>query len=438
MLADVVFLLTLITFNGLFAMSEIAVVSSRRARLMQMAQAGRTGAARALTLASEPTRFLSTVQVGITSIGILSGAIGEATVASRLREMFETVPLLAPYANAIALTIMVLGLTYVSLIVGELVPKRLALTRPEVIASLIARPMQWLAVVTRPIVYLLSASTDAVLRLLRIRASSEPAVTLEEIKVLMEQGTQEGVFEPGERELVSNVLNLDERAVGAILTPRADVIYIDLEDSLDENREKLRAHPHSVLPVCQGGLDHVTGFVRSTRVLEQLLSGHTLDMAAVMDAPLFVPRTMSLMSLLEHFKRTHLPVALVVDEFGGVDGIVSLTDVVSAIVGTLPDGLDGDPSIVRREDGSWLFDGALEIDLVRRTIGAPRLGEDTEPQHYHTLGGLAMATLGRVPITGDTFTRDGYRFEIMDMDGNRVDRVLIAATIPSSGPAATP
>ena len=430
MLSDLLLLLALIALNGVFAMSEMAVVGSRRARLVQLAENGRAGAQRALTLSSEPTRFLSTVQVGITSIGILSGALGDATVANRLRTYFGSIPALAPWADAIALTVMVVGLTYVSLIVGELVPKRLALIRPEAVASLIARPMQWLAAAARPLVYVLSASTDGVLRLLHIRPATGPAVTMEEIKVMMEQGTAEGVFEPGERELVSNVLNLDDRLVGAILTPRSDVVYLDLEDSNDENRAKLREQPHAVLPVCTGGLDHVSGFIRSTRVLERLLAGESFDMTPVLEAPLFVPRTMSLMRLLEHFKRTHLPVALVVDEFGGVDGLVSLSDVVSAIVGELPGDPNDEPAILHREDGSWLLDGSLEMEVVRRTIGAPGLGDDTDPQQYHTLGGLAMAALGRVPRTGDRFIRSGFRFEVVDMDGNRVDRVLVAPDTP--------
>lgn len=426
MLTDLSLLFALLAINGVFAMSEIAVVSSRRARLVQMAEGGRAGAAQALLLSADPTRFLSTVQVGITSIGILSGAIGEATIASRIRILLESIPLLAPYAHPISLVAMVIILTYVSLIVGELVPKRLALTRPEVIASLVSRPMQWLASFARPLVAVLSVSTDGILRLLQVRPSSEPAVSLEEIKVLMEQGAEEGVFERSEQELVSNVLNLDGRVVGAILTPRSEVVFLDLEADVDENRAKLREHPHAVLPVCAGGLDHVTGFVRSTRVLEQLLVGTAFDMAAIVEPPLFVPRTMTLMKLLEHFKRTHLPVALVVDEFGGVDGIVSLSDVVSAIVGDLPSGVNEDPAIVEREDGSWLIDGALEIEIVRRAIGAPPLGEEADRQQYHTLGGLAMLALGRVPHTGDTFALNGFQFEIVDMDGNRVDRVLVA------------
>ena len=432
MLIDISFLLALIGISGIFAMSEIAVVSSRRARLSQMADSGHAGATQALMLSAEPTRFLSTVQVGITCIGILSGALGEAIIASRLRGMFESVPPLAPYANALSLAIMVVVLTYVSLILGELVPKRLGLTRPEVIASLISRPIQMLAAVVRPLVYILSASTDGILRLFRVTQSSQPAVTLEEIKILMELGTEEGVFERSEQELVSNVLNLDDRKVGAILTPRSDVVFIDLEDSGETNRAKLREHPHGVLPVCTGGLEHVKGFVRSTRVLEQLLGSNTLDFTTAMQPPQFVPRTMTLMKLLEHFKRTQLTVALVVDEFGGVDGIVSLSDVVSAIVGDLPGDPGDEPSAVQREDGSWLFDGALEVDVVGRTIAAPALGEGDDRESYHTLGGMAMSILGRVPRIGDTFIQSGFRFEIVDMDGNRVDRVLVVPKKPGA------
>lgn len=422
---DLILLLALISLNGVFAMSEIAVISSRRARLIQLAESGRAGAQVALTLSAEPTRFLSTVQVGITSIGILSGAIGESAIADRLRVLIENVPVLAPYAGPLSLLLMVISLTYVSLIVGELVPKRLALTRPEQIATIMARPMQWLATAARPIVAVLSLSTDGVLRLLRVRASTGSAITMDELRLLMEQGTAEGVFEPAEQELVSNVLKLDDRPVGAILTPRSEVVFIDLEDPAGETREKLRQSPHVVLPVCTGGLDHVGGFLRTSRVLDQLLTGQPVDVAALIEPPLFVPHTMSLMKLLQHFKRTRLPVALVVDEFGGVDGLVSLTDVVSAIVGDLPGRDDAEPAIVNREDGSWLFDGDVMVEVVAHTIGAPDLLADDARQHYHTLGGLVMDALGRVPRTGDRFTRAGFRFEVVDMDGNRVDRVLV-------------
>jgi putative hemolysin len=391
-----------------------------------MADDGHSGARHALQLASEPTKFLSSVQVGITSIGILSGAIGEAAVASKLRTFLERVPAIAAYADTLALGSMVVVLTYVSLIVGELVPKRLALTHPEAISSVIARPMQVLAAAGRPLVFLLSASTDTILRILGVRQVKQPAVTVEEIKVLLEQGAEEGVFEASEHEIVANVLNLDERLVGSVLTPRSDVVYLDVRDSLEATRKKLRGDVHSVFPLCDGGLDQVLGFARSTKVLDHLLENGTFDPSPLTEPALFVPETMSLMKLLEQFKRTHLPLALVVDEFGDVKGLVSLTDVISAMVGELPSEPGEDPSVVRREDGSWLMDGGLDLTTVSRTLETDSLLSDEDMQHYHTLGGLTMLALGRVPMTGDVFLRGDYRFEIVDMDGHRVDRVLVS------------
>ena len=432
---DVLLLLLLIVLNGIFAMSEIAVVSARRARLIQLAEDGSKGARHALTLASEPTRFLSSVQVGITSIGILNGAIGEGVIAARLRPALEQVPLLAPYADTLSLAIMVAVLTYVSLIIGELVPKRIALIHPETIASVIARPMEVVAGVTRPIVFLLSVSTDSILRLFRVRQAKQPGVTADEIRVMLEQGAEEGVFEPTEHELVTNVLNLDERHVGAVLTPRSDVVYVDIRDSVDTLREKLREQPHSVLPLCDGSLDKVLGFVRSTKVLERFLERGQPDLPSLAEPPLFVPETMTLMKLLEQFKRTHLPIALVVDEFGDVEGLVSFTDVISSIVGDLPTEPGEEPAIVQREDGSWLLDGAVDLDTALRTLEAEAIVSDEDRQHFHTLGGLAMVALGRVPRTGDVFERGDYRFEVVDMDGNRVDRILASRRPPPSDDA---
>ncbi len=432
MLTDILLVLVLILVNGLFAMSEIAIVSSRRARLLQLADEGSTGAQRALQLSSEPTRFLSSVQVGITSIGILNGAIGEAAIVSRLDDFFVQFSALATYAHPLAMGTMVVGLTYVSLILGELVPKRLALTSPEAIASLIARPMQMLATAARPLIFLLSASTEGILRLFRVRQVKPPAVTLEEVKVLLQQGTEEGVFEATEHELVTNVLNLDDRHVGSVITPRSDIVSLDVRDAIEINREKLRGAQHNVLPLCDGGLDRVVGFVRATKVLEQVMDTGTLALPGLAEPALFVPETMTLMKLLEQFKRTHLPLALVVDEFGDVEGLVTLTDVISAIVGDLPSSPGEEPSIVRREDGSLLIDGSLDLETVVRTLDDDTLLSDEDRQHYHTLGGLAMLALGRVPRTGDVFDRGGYRFEVVDMDGNRVDRVLVSHARPAA------
>jgi putative hemolysin len=426
MLIDLSLLFVLFVLNGLFAMSEIAVVSSRRSRLQQMADGGNAGAGHALALASEPTRFLSSVQVGITSIGILSGAIGESAVASRLRAWLEGMPAVAAYADILATILMVLTLTYVSLIVGELVPKRLALSRPERIAAVIATPMQLLATVARPVVSFLSLTTDAILRLFGMRHVKQGGVTVDEVRIMLKQGAEQGVFEPAEQEMATNILNLDERHVDDVMTSRSEIVYLDVRDSLEANQNTLRQHPHGVLPLCDGGLDHVVGFVRSKHLLEAMLGGRELDLRAVAESAVFVPERMTIMRLLEEFKRANLPLALVVDEFGDVEGLVSLTDVVSSIVGDLPVEDSREPMIRRREDGTWLIDGALDLDTLLRTLDAEDFISKEDREHYHTLGGLVILALGRVPRTGDVFERGGYRFEVIDMDGNRVDRVLVS------------
>jgi putative hemolysin len=425
-MTDIGLLLVLILINGLFAMSEIALVSSRQARLQQLADVRHPGAAQALRLHADPTHFLSTVQVGITSIGILSGAVGESAIAIRVQAWLETVPPLAAYAEALSLVIMVVSLTYVSLILGELVPKRIGLTSPERIASLVAKPMSLLAAIVRPLVFLLAASTNLVVTLLRVSRTPPPAISVEEIKLLMEQGAQEGIFERTEQDLVANVLHLDDRHVGAILTPRSDVVFLDVRRPWDENAATLEANPHAVLPLCRGSLDDVVGVVHSATILGHMLRDETIALEALASPALFVPRTVTLMALLQEFKQRHVPIALVIDEFGGVNGLVSLTDVMAAIVGELPETRDEDPAIVKRDDGTYLVDGALEVTELERQLRLPLLTDNDDRQHYHTLGGLAMFVLGRVPHTGDTFERGAYRFEIVDMDGHRVDRVLVS------------
>ncbi len=430
MLVNILIVLGLVLLNGAFALSELAIVGSRRVRLARLAENGSAGAQRALALVAEPTRFLSSVQVGITTIGILTGALGEATIAASLREHLERVPSLAGYAQPLSLGIVVVAITYTSLILGELVPKRLALTSPERIASIIARPMQLVASVGRPVVLLLSASTDAVVRLLGAPKVSRGTITLEEIRMLIAQGTEEGVLEPGEREMVTNVLNLDERRIGAVLTPRSDLVFLDVRDPLERNLDKVRAQPHAVLPLCDGGLQHVVGFVRATRVLERILGGGIRDLRELAEPAAFVPETASLMTLLEQFKRIRTPVALVVDEFGDVQGIVSFSDVMASIVGDLPAGVDQEQAVVRREDGSWLVDGGLDFESAARALGDDSFVSEADRQLYHTLGGLAMLALERVPRTGDVFERGRFRFEVVDMDGNRVDRLLISPLDP--------
>ena len=432
---EVLFLAVLIVLNGVFALSEIAVVSARKTRLQQWADEGRGGAAVALRLANEPGRFLSTIQVGITTIGILSGALAEASVAQALAVSLAQVPALAPYSEGIAIGVVVVIITYLSVVIGELVPKRLALINPEAIASVIALPMEWLSRVSSPVVRFFNLSSEAVLRLVGAREAAGPPVTEEEIKVLMEQGTEAGVFEESEQALVSNILRLDEQRVGAIMTPRVDIFYLDLEEPYEENRKRLLDCPHSRMPVCKGGLDNVLGILESKALMRQALRGETVDLTASLARALYVPNSISSMELLETFKRTRMHMALVVDEYGEVQGLVTMKDVLEAIVGGIPTAeAAGDEEAVRREDGSWLLDGMLALGRFKEIFELEEL-EEEDTGNFHTLGGFVMLRLGRVPAVGDRFDWNGLRFEVMDMDRNRVDRVLVARLPAPPAPA---
>lgn len=432
---EVLFLAVLIVLNGVFALSEIAVVSARKTRLQQWADERRGGAAVALRLANEPGRFLSTIQVGITTIGILSGALAEASVAQALAVSLAQVPALAPYSEGIAIGIVVVIITYLSVVIGELVPKRLALINPEAIASVIALPMEWLSRVSSPVVRFFNLSSEAVLRLVGAREAAGPPVTEEEIKVLMEQGTEAGVFEESEQALVSNILRLDEQRVGAIMTPRVDIFYLDLEEPYEENRKRLLDCPHSRMPVCKGGLDNVLGILESKALMRQALRGETVDLTASLARALYVPNSISSMELLETFKRTRMHMALVVDEYGEVQGLVTMKDVLEAIVGGIPTAeAAGDEEAVRREDGSWLLDGMLALGRFKEIFELEEL-EEEDTGNFHTLGGFVMLRLGRVPAVGDRFDWNGLRFEVMDMDRNRVDRVLVARLPAPPAPA---
>jgi putative hemolysin len=435
---EVLFLAVLILLNGVFALSEIAVVSARKTRLQQWSDEGRAGAAAALHLANEPGRFLSTIQVGITTIGILSGALAEASVAQTLAASLSQVPAVAPFSEGIAIGIVVVTITYLSVVIGELVPKRLALVNPEAIASVIAQPMQWLSRVSSPLVRFFNLSSEAVLRLVGAREAGEPPVTEEEIKVLMEQGTEAGVFEESEQTLVSNILRLDEQPVGAIMTPRVDIFYLDLEQPYEENRKQLLDCPYSRMPVCKDGLDNVLGILESKALMRQSLRGEAIDLTGSLARPLYVPNSISSMELLETFKKNRMHVALVVDEYGEVQGLVTMNDVLEAIVGDIPSAeAAGDEEAVQREDGSWLLDGMLSLDKFKEIFELEEL-EEEDTGNFHTLGGFVMLRLGRVPAVGDHFEWNGLRFEVMDMDRHRVDRMLVARlpARPAAGPAA--
>ncbi len=412
--------------NAIFVMSEMAIVSARKVRLQNMANQGDVKARAALELANAPNQFLAIVQVGITLTIIVSGAFGEGTIGRKIAPLVHSIYFLAPYSEAIASGIAILLITYLTLIIGELVPKRLALSNPERIAASVAIPMQTFAIIASPIVYLLSASTDLVVRLLGIRPSTEPEVTEEEIKVLIEQGTEAGTFEEAEQDMVERVFRLGDRRVSALMTPRPDIIWLDLEDSSEENRQKMIDSAYSQFPVCQGGLDNVLGIVQVTDLLARSLSGQPLDLTVSLQQPLFVPestRGLKVLELLKQTTGTHI--AFVVDEYGVIQGLVTLNDIFEEIVGEVPSADEGEePQAIRREDGSWLLDGMLPVEEFFELLDIEGLPGE-QRGNYHTMGGFVITHLGKIPSSADYFELGGWRFEVIDMDGNRVDKVLV-------------
>lgn len=428
---DIAIIFGLILLNGVFAMSEIALVSSRKIRLQQAADGGSESAKVALQLASEPSRFLSTVQVGITLIGILAGAYGEASIARRIEAALLDVDLLAPYAQPLSLTLMVILITYFSLIFGELVPKRLAMLNPEGIARLVARPLHYLSLAARPLVVFLGKSTELVLRLLRAKPVQDAHIFEEEIHSLMKQGTEAGALEVSEHVMVRNVLRLDDLRVGNIMRLRREIVTVNLEDSLEDNCRRIGTSGHSRLPVVRGTLENVIGIVRAQDVIENLMLGHPIDWEALAKPVLTVRRSTTALQLLESFKESQNHVALVADDLGNVFGLVSLRDVMEAIVGDLPaPETVADPDFIQRDDGSWLVDGQVDLLSFREQFGLKVLPGADECT-YHTLAGYILCTLGRLPRVTDKLEFPEIRLEVVDMDGNRVDKVLVTPLAPS-------
>lgn len=424
----VIIVLTIV--NGLFAMSEAAVISARKAKLQQQANAGDAQARAALALADNPNRFLSTVQVGITLIGILAGAFGEATLAGDLEAWLERVPWLAPYSRVLSLVIVVVAITYLSLIIGELVPKRLALRSPERIAGLVAGPMNFLSMLVNPAVSVLSLSTEAILRLLGLKPSTEPPVTEEEIRVLLQQGRQAGIFEAVEQDMVEAVFRLNDQRALDLMTPRPEIVWLDLADPPEELAAKIVESGYSRFPVCRDNLDNVLGVVRAKDLLARSLGGEPLDLKAALHPPAFAPESATVSQILELFKGSQLHLALVLDEYGGTQGLVTLQDILEAIVGEVE---VAEPQAIQRQDGSWLLDGALSVMEFKELFKIGVLPEE-DRGYYQTLGGLVMLFLGRIPTAGDQFQWGNWRFEVMDMDGKRVDKILVT---PLAGPASS-
>lgn len=420
----VIFLL--IILNGIFAMAEIAIISSRKVRLQQKANEGNKNAQTALDLANSPSKFLSTVQVGITLVGIFTGAFGGATIAKEIEKALVTVPLIAPYSEIISLVLVVSLITYLFIILGELVPKSLALSQPEKIAMFVARPMNKLALVSSPFISFLSISTDWILSILQIKHQTEPSVSDEEVRLLFREGTQSGVFELAERDIVERTLRLSDKKVKNLMTPRKEILWINIDSSFKTIRNMITKKPHSHFPVCRDSLDKVIGIVRTELLLRDFLAEEKINLKKLLHKPLFIPESMDGLSVLEVFKKSGIHMALVVDEYGNIRGLLSLTDILEAIVGDIPtlNELE-EKEIIKRGKGTYLVDGLVSIDEFKDYFHLRKLsGEKTGV--FHTIGGFVMNKIGRIPVTGDKFEVGDLKYEVVDMDGNRVDKILVS------------
>lgn len=411
----------LILLNGFFAMSELAMVSAKRSRLVQLADGGSKGAKRALKLVDDPTGFLSTVQVGITLVGIFAGAYGGSVFAGPLATVLE--PALGTSADTTAFIVVVIVITYLSLIFGELVPKRFALTRAESIAVTVAPIMQTLSLVGAPIVWLLRVSTVAVSKLVGASSEDSSMVTEEDVKAMIAEGTQSGIFEEKEREMLEGVLRIADRSVRSIMIPRPDTVWLSISDSQTEVLDEIHASGHSRFPVMGSDAEDIIGVVQAKDLLEQQRRDNTIDLAKAVRDPLFVNETMPILKLLDRFRAVNLHMAIVLDEYGSFEGIVTPTDILVAIAGSLPEGHDDDYSAVKRADGSWLLDGGMPIDDAERALEKLKLPKDRD---YETLAGFVLEKFGHIPEVGESFEYGGWRFEVMDLDGRRIDKVLAA------------
>lgn len=424
---EIMILFLLAVGNGIFAMTEIAVVSSRKARLVERAERGERGARAALDTTQDLNRFLSTIQIGITLIGIFSGAFGGTTLARKIESALANVPVLAPYGQGIGVAVVVVGTTYLTLVLGELVPKRIALSAAEDIAVRMARPMGFLSRVTSPLVRILSASTEAVVGILPLKGSSEPPVTEEEIRMLMERGTKAGIIEQAEQDIVDRTLRLDDFKVDAIMTPDTKIIWLDLEDDDQTTLRKAIDGGRTRYPVCRKHLDNVVGVVRVRDLFAQVLEreDEKVDLKSIMFKPVFVVESMPALNVLELFRTHRTHIALVLDEFGAVEGLVTMHDILEEIVGDVPAYKEEKESYaIQREDGSWLLDGMLPMVDFLEMFPIPELPEEEEGD-YHTLAGFVVTRIGHIPTSSESFTWGDFRFEVVDMDANRVDKVLV-------------
>jgi len=424
-LFELTLIFALLLANGVFSMAEIAVVSARKARLRQLAEAGDARARLALQLAESPNTFLATVQVGITLVGVVAAAFSGASLAAPLAGLLKEGAWLAPYAEQAAFVIVVLVLTYFTLVIGELVPKRIGLANPEGTARLLAGPMHWLSRVGAPLVNLLGRSTDLLLRVFRVKPEPEVSVTEEEVRLLVKEGMRSGIFHPKEPAMIESVMSFDRLPVRELMTPRAKIIWINAADSHDTIWHRIVVSAHSTFPVYEGSRDNVLGFVTVKAIYANLAAGAAVTVRDLTTPALVVPDSLSASALLERFKQSAKHVALVADEFGGISGLVSLHDVMEAVVGELPSPGDRlKPRTMRRDDGSWLVDGMVDTTAFETAVTDFPLHPPAE-RDYQTFAGFIVKHLGRVPTEGESFRYHGYLVEVIDLDGHRVDKVLL-------------
>lgn len=422
-LFEIAVIIILLVLNGIFAMSEIAVVSAKKVRLSQLAKNGSKKAQLALNLANDPDKFLSTVQIGITLIGIFAGAFGGAKLTESLAVFLNGFQFISEYSEGIALAVVVLFITYLSLIIGELVPKRLGLQNPEIIASNIAAPMIFLSRVASPLVFVLTTSTRIFLKIFRVKPSNQLVVTEQEIKELMRQGTQAGIFEKSEQDLVQNIFNLDDLKVAAIMVPRTKIVWLDLEDSVEQNLNLIRDHQFARFLVGEKSLDNLAGFIRVKDIFHQIINREEIDFRKILRKPIFITESSSPLKVFEEIKSAGIHIAVIIDEHGAVQGMLTSNDIVEAVVGDMTlSGEINDPYAVQREDGSWLFDGRISIVEIKNILSVQKFPEE---ENYNTLAGFILNIMGTIPKVSEHFIWNKFRFEVVDMDGKRIDKILV-------------
>lgn len=417
-------LLVLVFLNGVLAMAEASIVSARKSRLQKAADEGSTKAKWVLRLANRPTRFLSTIQIGSTFLGVLAGALAEGTVARQLESGLLQYPVVGPFAHEISLVVLVVIVTMVMLMFGEFIPRQIAMMFPETVASTLALPIRWLSRMAAPLVWVLGLSTSAIKHLFGYKDSGEPSLTPEELKVLIQQGAAAGLIEKTEQDIFTNVFRLGDRRASALMTPRTDIVWIDINEQEEQVRAKMVESPHAYLPVANGNLDHVMGVLAAKDCLARVLAGEAIEVEHMMRRPLIVPESVSTLQLLESFRESPSEIALISDEFGSILGLVTQNDVLESIVGDLPSPEEQhEPEAVEREDGSWLVNGSMPVDEFRDLLHLPKLPNENE---YDTVAGFMLMQLQRLPQVADYFLWSGFRFEVVDLDGRRIDKVLVS------------